>query len=128
MGNLKKLHESGVAIGAHGTNHLPLTMVADPQHEISQSKLALEKGLGTKACIIMSFPHGRYNAELVGAARKAGVELLFTSDPVLNKCPGGWLDSDLIGRISISTAEVADPTGALQPDRWMPWLMLRRQT
>jgi len=124
-GTLKKLHDEGVAIGAHGSSHLPLTMVADPQHEICRSKLALEKGLGTKACITMSFPHGRYDAALVGAARNAGMELLFTSDPILNKCPGGWLDSDLIGRISISTSDVTNPSGALRPERLMPWLMLR---
>jgi len=122
---LIRLHDDGVAIGAHGNSHLPLTMVADPQHEISQSKLALESGLGTNACVTMSFPHGRYNAALVGTARKAGMELLFTSDTVLNNCPGGWLDTDIIGRISISTSDVADPSGALRPERLMPWLMLR---
>jgi peptidoglycan/xylan/chitin deacetylase (PgdA/CDA1 family) len=124
---LKTLHEGGVSIGAHGTSHLPLTMVEDPEHEISQSKSELEKRLGTEAGITMSFPHGRYNASLIDAAHKNGLKLLFTSEPVLNRCSGGWLESDLIGRISIATADVAGPTGALRPDRLMPWLMLRRQ-
>lgn len=125
---LRKLRDERVAIGAHGASHLPLTMVEGPQREISQSKLELETGLGMEACNTMSFPHGRYNASLVSAARKEGMKLLFTSDPLLNKCPGGWVASHLIGRIAISTAYVASPTGDLMPDRLMPWLMLRRQS
>jgi peptidoglycan/xylan/chitin deacetylase (PgdA/CDA1 family) len=124
---LKALHEGGVSIGAHGTSHLPLTVVEDPEREISQSKTELEKRLGAEAGITMSFPHGLYNASLVETAHKNGLKLLFTSEPVLNRCSGGWLESDLVGRISISTTDVAGPTGMLRPDRLMPWLMLRRQ-
>lgn len=124
---LKTLHDGGVSIGAHGISHLPLTMVEDPEREISQSRSELERRLGTQAGITMSFPHGRYNASLIETAHEKGLSLLFTSEPVLNRCSGGWLESDLIGRISISTADVAGPTGMLRPDRLMPWLMLRRQ-
>ena len=125
---LRTLHESGVAIGAHGASHLPLTMVENPQHEIFCSKSALQKNLGPDACITMSFPHGRYNNSVAEMARREGMRLLFTSDPILNNCPGGWLESDLIGRIPISTANVVGPLGVLQPERFMPWLMLRRRT
>ena len=70
--------------------------------------------------------HGRYDLGIAQAAKSLGMELLFTSDPVLNECPGGWLASDLIGRIPISTASVADGNGHLDPERVMPWLMLRQ--
>jgi peptidoglycan/xylan/chitin deacetylase (PgdA/CDA1 family) len=126
--NLRTLYEGGVAIGAHGASHLPLTMVENPRHEIFHSRSALEINLGAGASSTMSFPHGRYDTSVVEIARKEGVQLLFTSDPVLNKCPGGWLESDLIGRISIATADVAGPLGVLRPERVVPWLMLRRRT
>lgn len=122
---LKALHESGVAIGGHGTSHLPLTLVDSPEREVSQSKSALKKGLGKETDITMSFPHGRYNASIVDVARDQGMKLLFSSDPNLNKCRGGWLKSDVIGRIPIAKSDVTDATGALQPDRLMSWLMLR---
>jgi peptidoglycan/xylan/chitin deacetylase (PgdA/CDA1 family) len=122
---LKSVHEAGVAIGGHGTSHLPLTLVNSPEREIFESKSALEKSLGKETGITMSFPHGRYSASIVETARGQGMKLLFSSDPILNKCQGGWLESDVIGRISISKADVTDAAGALQLDRLMPWLMLR---
>ena len=124
---LHTLHRAGVGIGGHGNSHLPLTMVADPRCEIAESKRALEEKLGLGECITMSFPHGRYDASLAAMAREQGMQLLFTSDPVLNKCPGGWLESDMVGRISISMGEVASPRGELSPDRLMPWLILRSE-
>jgi peptidoglycan/xylan/chitin deacetylase (PgdA/CDA1 family) len=125
---LKALRESGVGIGAHGATHLPLSLVENPRLEIAQSKLALEKSLGPEAAITMSFPHGRYNASVAQWARGEGLKLLFTSEPVLNKCSDGWLESDMLGRISISAADIASAEGKLRPDRLMPWLMLRRPT
>jgi peptidoglycan/xylan/chitin deacetylase (PgdA/CDA1 family) len=125
---LKKLYESGVAIGGHGTSHLPLTLVSDPLAEISQCRSTLQKQLGMNTGISMSFPHGRYNATLVEIARQAGVQLLFTSDAKLNRCPGGWLGSDLLGRISIASRDVTGPLDEMRVDRLMPWLMLRRDS
>jgi peptidoglycan/xylan/chitin deacetylase (PgdA/CDA1 family) len=125
---LRTLRESGVAIGAHGTTHLPLSLIENPRLDIAQSKLALEKSLGPEASITMSFPHGRFNASVVECARTEGLELLFTSEPVLNKCTDGWLESDLLGRISVSAADITSAEGKLRPDRLMPWLMLRRST
>jgi peptidoglycan/xylan/chitin deacetylase (PgdA/CDA1 family) len=123
---LRALQKSGVSIGGHGASHLPLTMLADPVKDLRQACSIMREQLGEDACTTMSFPHGRYNTEIAGAARGLGMQLLFTSDPVLNKCTGGWLESDLIGRISISTASVADDRGRLELARAMPWLMLRQ--
>jgi peptidoglycan/xylan/chitin deacetylase (PgdA/CDA1 family) len=122
---LRALQKSGVNIGGHGASHLPLTMLADPASDLKQARSTMRQQLGEKACITMSFPHGRYSPAIADAARELGTQLLFTSDPVLNKCPGGWLESDMIGRISISTQSVADDRGVLNLERAMPWLMLR---
>ena len=101
---LRELQKSGVSIGGHGASHLPLTMLADPVNDLKQARSIMRQQLGEKACTTMSFPHGRYSPEIAEAARGLGTQLLFTSHPVLNSCAGGWLESDLIGRISISTA------------------------
>jgi hypothetical protein len=86
----------------------------------------MRQQLGESACTTMSFPHGRYSPAIAEAARELGTQLLFTSDPVLNKCTDGWLESDMIGRISISTPSIADDRGRLDLERAMPWLMLRQ--
>ena len=123
---LRELQKSGVSIGGHGASHLPLTMLADPVNDLKQARSIMRQQLGENACTTMSFPHGRYSPEIAEAARGLGTQLLFTSHPVLNSCAGGWLESDLIGRISISTASVADDRGRLDLERAMPWLMLRQ--
>ena len=123
---LRALQNSGVSIGGHGASHLPLTMLADPMNDLRQAQSVMRRQLGESACTTMSFPHGRYSPAIAEAARDLGTQLLFTSDPVLNKCAGGWLESDMIGRISISTSSVADDRGRLDLERAMPWLMLRQ--
>jgi len=123
---LRALQKSGVGIGGHGASHLPLTMLADPANDLRQAQSIMRQQLGDDACSTMSFPHGRYNPAIADAARALGTQLLFTSDPTLNKCAGGWLGSDMVGRISISTTAVADHRGNLDLERAMPWLMLRQ--
>ena len=123
---LRALQKTGVSIGGHGASHLPLTMLADPVNDLKKAQSVMRQQLGENACTTMSFPHGRYSPAIADGARELGTQLLFTSDPVLNRCPGGWLESDMIGRISISTSSVADGRGMLALERAMPWLMLRQ--
>jgi peptidoglycan/xylan/chitin deacetylase (PgdA/CDA1 family) len=122
---LAKLQARGVHIGGHGASHLPLTMIDDPGGDLGRAQHEISQRLGDAACSTMSFPHGLYNSKIVRHASNMGIKLMFTSDPILNKCPGGWLQSDLIGRISISTNTIAGHDGTLVPERAMPWLMLR---
>lgn len=121
---LRALQKRGVHIAGHGASHLPLTMIDNPATDLQRAQRELQRHLGDGACAAMSFPHGRYNSDVVKEARSIGVELMFTSDPVLNKCPAGWLQSDLVGRVSVSTDAIA-ANGKLQVERVMPWLMLR---
>jgi peptidoglycan/xylan/chitin deacetylase (PgdA/CDA1 family) len=123
---LRLLQNSGVGIGGHGASHLPLTMLADPAGDLEQARAIMRRELGEDACKALSFPHGRYTPQIADVARGLGAQLMFTSDPILNDCPGGWLASDIVGRISISADSVSDERGKLDPKRAMPWLMLRQ--
>ena len=125
---LRKLHTAGVDIGVHGASHLPLTGIDDPVRELCEAREFLSKEVSPDAATTMSFPHGRYDRRVVDAARSAGLSLMFTSDPVINACPGGWVGTDLLGRIPVSGVIVSSERRALDPTRWMPWLYLRSRS
>ena len=118
---------SNVSIGAHGFSHLPLTLLDDPERDLFEARELLRSHLGPAACLSMSFPHGRYDAKILAAARGLGFELIFTSDAVLNSCPQGRLKSDTIGRIEVDASQVCDPRGDFDPGQAERWLMLRKR-
>jgi peptidoglycan/xylan/chitin deacetylase (PgdA/CDA1 family) len=119
---LAALQKNGVSIGSHGASHLPFTIMTDPAGDLMRAMQWLRKLQGTP---VLSFPHGRYNATVLRAARELACAAIFTSDPVLNPCPGGWLQSDLIGRVSMIPANVTDNAGRFAPDRLASQLYLR---
>jgi peptidoglycan/xylan/chitin deacetylase (PgdA/CDA1 family) len=121
---LRDLRQKGVAVGAHGSSHLPLPLVDAPA-DIAAAKEWLSINTDASIQQTMSFPHGRYDATVVSAAREAGYRLIFTSDPFLNPCPEGFLSSDLIGRIPVSTDDVANASGKLSGGQLSTWLFLR---
>lgn len=118
---------SHVSIGAHGFSHLPLTMLDDPERDLREARELLGSHLGAAATLSLSFPHGRYDAKILTAARALGFELIFTSDAVLNSCPQGRLNHDILGRIEIDASQVCDPKGEFDPSRAERWLMLRKR-
>lgn len=124
---LRGLLGANVSIGVHGFSHLPLTMLTDPEQDLLQARELLRSHLGSDAIISMSFPHGRYDTKVLAAARGLGFELLFTSDAVLNPCPGGWLDHDTIGRISVEGGWICGDRGEFDSSRAERWLMLRKR-
>ena len=119
--------DSYASVGAHGFSHLPLTMLDDPAGDLSQARELLRSHLGPGATASMSFPHGRYDAKILAATRALGFELIFTSDAVLNSCPGGWLSQDTMGRISVEESQVCDRNGEFDPSQAERWLMLRKR-
>jgi peptidoglycan/xylan/chitin deacetylase (PgdA/CDA1 family) len=121
-GELHELREQGVTLGSHGASHLPLSRLDDPYADLKTSVEALGP-LNTAP--IMSFPHGRYGPRAVEAARAAGFRALFTSDPVLNPCPDGWLKSDLIGRISVDSGMITARDGNFAPQELASNIFLR---
>ncbi len=121
---LRLLRKGRVGIGAHGSSHLPLALVDRAEKDIAMAKSWLSEHVDVTTEHSISFPHGRYDARALRAARDAGYRLLFTSDPVLNPCPRGWLASDLLGRIPISTHSVVQE-GRVAGEKIAPWLFLR---
>jgi peptidoglycan/xylan/chitin deacetylase (PgdA/CDA1 family) len=115
------------SVGAHGFSHLPLTTLDDPARDLLQARELLRSNLGPGATASMSFPHGRYDAKILTAARALGFELMFTSDAVLNSCPGGWLNQDRLGRISVEESQVCDLQGEFDSGQAERWLMLRKR-
>jgi peptidoglycan/xylan/chitin deacetylase (PgdA/CDA1 family) len=121
------MRRKGVGIGAHGSSHLPLSLVDRAEKDIAAAREWLTANIDTTTENAISFPHGRYDGRTARAARDAGYRLLFTSDTVLNPCPRGWLTSDIVGRISIATDDVAKADGTIAGEKLAPWLFLRER-
>ncbi|MEO8300941.1 MAG: polysaccharide deacetylase family protein [Rhizomicrobium sp.] len=124
---LRSLLGANVSIGVHGFSHLPLTTLDDPEQDLLQARALLRSHLGSDAVISMSFPHGRYDAKVLAAARALGFELIFTSDAILNACPDGRLPADTIGRISVEGGWICNDQGEFDPGGAERWLMLRKR-
>jgi peptidoglycan/xylan/chitin deacetylase (PgdA/CDA1 family) len=71
-----------VTVGAHSVTHRNLAALddADARRELEQPKAELERLLGSEVSLF-SFPHGRFDARLVGIARAAGYRRVFTVEP-----------------------------------------------
>ena len=124
---LRSLLGGNVSIGVHGFSHLPLTTLDDPGQDLLQARELLRSNLGPDAIVSMSFPHGRYDTKVLAVTRALGFELIFTSDAVLNVCPGGRLPHDRIGRISVEEGSICDDRGEFDSGRAERWLMLRKR-
>jgi peptidoglycan/xylan/chitin deacetylase (PgdA/CDA1 family) len=125
--DLRRLRSDAVGIGAHGASHMPLSLVDHAEKDIVAAREWLAANVDVTTENSISFPHGRYDGLTARAARDVGYRLLFTSDPVLNPCPAGWLKSDIVGRIPIATADVTGGNGAIAGERLAPWLFLRER-
>lgn len=125
-GRLQSLAAAGVAVGSHGAEHLPLTMMAEPAGDIERSRRSLDVILAGALRPAFSFPHGRYSPALISAAFSAGFKLLFTSDGVLNLLAGGR-PAAVLGRVEIAAGQISDKNGRLQRHRLAAWLFLRQR-
>jgi peptidoglycan/xylan/chitin deacetylase (PgdA/CDA1 family) len=125
---LRALAAAGLAIGGHGATHEPLAGHADLDAELVTSRHSLCRllgPLGDDEPAMVSFPHGSYDHAAVVAARSAGFRVLATNDTVLNPLVDGLLETDLVGRIGIPAAGVADARGRVREDLLARWLWLR---
>lgn len=91
------LHGAGFAIGFHGANHEPLSLLApdELEAELSESREPLEALIGQPPRLI-SYPHGQVNGRVVEAARAHGFEQGFTVEEIA-VTPRS--DSMLLGRL-----------------------------
>lgn len=124
---LTELTAAGVAIGSHGAAHLPLSLLADPAADLTQSRHALAGWLpaGHTGLNSVAFPHGRYDSATLTAARSCGFALMFTTDPCINDAPAGRPASDVLGRIGITERAITGPDGRLQPEKLAMCLFAR---
>jgi peptidoglycan/xylan/chitin deacetylase (PgdA/CDA1 family)/UDP-N-acetylglucosamine:LPS N-acetylglucosamine transferase len=77
----KEMMEYGVEIGGHTLNHPRLTQISvdAAEMEIMQSKLNLEKQLGTEI-ISFAYPYGDLNEEIKSIVKKAGYSFGIATD------------------------------------------------
>lgn len=121
---LRLLERGGVAIGVHGKTHIPLTAAIDLDAELSGARKEIGARLAADVLpFAMSFPHGRYDADIADRARQAGFELVFTSVPVVN--PTGSSVGWLLGRLGFESEAVTDATGRFRPDLLALYLFRR---
>jgi len=119
--DLQALDAAGMAIGLHGQTHEPMTQVPDLDAELGGARRHMAARWPHKAApVALSFPHGRYTASIAERALQAGYELVFTSDPVLNRTGTGrghgrpgWL----LGRLGFETELITDAQGRFRPER-----------
>lgn len=123
--DLAELRAGGMAIGAHGAAHLPVSRLPDPGSDIARARAALAGWLADGAPAAFSFPHGRYNAAALAAAWAGGFELAFTSDACLNAVSQGRPEAALLGRISVDSGGITDAAGRFSPARMATWLFHR---
>lgn len=127
-GELMSAQAQGLDIGAHGHTHAPLTAVADPSFEISQSVHMLQclrgGGHGPNG-LAMSFPHGAWNPKLHESARNFGFDLVFTSAPYLVNSDAPSLSSLAFGRIHIPENEWTCDGGRISFPRLATFLFFR---
>jgi hypothetical protein len=101
-------------------------MMAEPETDLGRARAALEPQLRSlgQPLDALSFPHGRYDAASLAAARAAGFSILLTSAPCLNAAPAGR-PGPLLGRIPIDAAAITDEASGFAPSRLATWLFHR---
>jgi len=118
---LASLPRRGMTVGAHGASHRPLARVPDAAGDLQRSQEELTKRLSARVRT-MSFPHGSYDAKAIEEARRAGYELIFTSDRILNALPEQGPLQNLLGRVGLFEEEMTDGRGKLRPELLALWL------
>ncbi len=85
-GEIRKLHENGVQIGAHSHSHVFLENLLEGslQDELFLPKVKLEDAIGAEVASF-SLPGGRYDERAIVAAQKFGYREIYTSLP--GYCP-----------------------------------------
>ncbi len=97
------LNNGEFEVSSHTVSHPALTDIDEDRlmYELLNSKRELERMIGCKVLAI-SYPYGAYDKRVCEAAKKAGYELGFTTEPcILNNCT----DNLQIGRFAVSTRD-----------------------
>lgn len=75
---IREMDSRGIRVESHTVSHSDLDALSynEQYKELSESKAALEKLLGRPVCFL-AYPSGKYNADTVKAAKKAGYKMCF---------------------------------------------------
>ncbi|MEP7311023.1 MAG: polysaccharide deacetylase family protein [Pseudomonadota bacterium] len=122
---LRRMQQSGIGIGTHGSKHEPLTRVPDVDRELLDSRAVVARAAGVQEDVIisLSFPFSKFDAFVITRARAAGYHLLFggglSLTPLKEKIP------ELIARVGITAGEIVDAHGDLRPTALAAYLFRR---
>ncbi len=121
---LRELAAGGIAIGVHGKTHTRMTQAEDLDAELADARRIVGEHLHADAPVTMSYPHGRYNDQVLERTKAAGYTLAFTSDPVMNTIDGkpSWL----LGRLGFEQSGIVDRQRNFRPD-WLALYLFRAQ-
>ena len=109
---LRRLRDRGVAVGAHGRTHEPLSACDDLDDELLQPRRRLGALLDAPITTL-ALPHSRFTPEVLRRAARAGYELVFTGEQQLSPVqPIPFA----IGRIPIRGSDGLDERGRFRPD------------
>jgi peptidoglycan/xylan/chitin deacetylase (PgdA/CDA1 family) len=110
---IRRLKQKGIAIGAHGRTHEPLTACEDLDDELLQPRSRLEDLTG-EPVTTLALPHSRFTPEVLQRAARAGYELVFTGEPEL--APVRPLPF-AVGRVPITPGSITDARRQFRPER-----------
>ena len=119
--DLRDIDRRGHLVGTHSVTH-PQRFSAcswdQMIREWSDSRAALEDVLG-HAVVVGSLPGGYLSRRAAGAAAQAGLQVLFTSEPV----PRPWTveGCHLVGRFTIRPGQSPDALAAIAAGARGPW-------
>lgn len=119
---LRRLRDRGVAIGAHGRTHEPLTSCEDLEDELHQPRQRLGELLDAPITTL-ALPHSRFDAEVLRRAARAGYDLVFTGEQRM--APARPVPFT-IGRAPITPGCMTDAEGRFRPER-LALHLFRRQ-
>lgn len=124
---LPQLAAYGIDVGLHGYTHVPLTLLPDVATELTRASQAVAAlSAGTATTTALGCPHGLYNDTVIAGAHAAGVKLIFTSDPHLNRTQaGGLTPARPIGRINVVGRQIEAAPHRLDPSAAARWLWAR---
>lgn len=81
---VRELADNGWTIASHGCSHRVMDRLseADLNEEMHQSRSVLQQELGQPLpTTVLAYPNGNFNEAVIQAARKAGYDLAFTTEP-----------------------------------------------
>src|SRR5437588_17485 len=119
---IKELHRRGHVIGSHSASHPERMSHCSPEEmlrEWAESVARLSDIVGERVRVA-SVPGGFYSARVAKAAARAGIEMLFTSEPT---SAGRSVDGCLVlGRYTIRRSTTAEAVAAIAAGRVAPRL------